>query len=127
MLPPHSSRVRSQSQSQVCPCGVSHVAFVSVPVYSGFSGFLPLSRNMPVGGLATQNCPLAENEGETMCAHDALRWTGVLSRVYSCLVPSVPRICSRSAVTQPMIRRLLKMNECIFVSHNTYSVLTVYG
>lgn len=37
----------------------------------------------------------------------------------------VPGIDSRFSVTQPRIRLLLKMNECVFVSHNTYSVLSL--
>lgn len=42
-----------------------------------------------------------------------LWWTGVTSRVYSCLLPSLPGISSRSISTTTKIKWLLKVMKCM--------------
>lgn len=49
------------------------------------------------------------------CMHGALCWAGVRSRVYSCLVPSVPRINSRSSNLQILqIQNLIHQDELMY-------------
>lgn len=43
--------------SGYCLIVVSHILPLPMWVFSGFSVFLPLSKNMLLGGFATQNCP----------------------------------------------------------------------
>lgn len=79
--------------------------------------------SMSVGELATHNSPWL-SPSVRICV-----WMMWCDRLVShpeyipASCPAFPGYTPDSAMTQPRTRRLLKMNECIFVSHSTYSVL----
>lgn len=78
--------------AQVTVCMEIHTFSLSL---CGFSGFLPLTKNMLVGGLCEWVCE---------CMH-----SGVFPSYRRC----IPRLHSKSIITLTRKKRLLKMNELI--------------
>ncbi len=75
-------------------------------VSSGYSGFLPQSKDMH-GRLIGVSKVSVVYECVCECVCDcALRWTGTLSRVYPALCPMLPGIGSRFPVTLKRSKRL---------------------
>lgn len=54
--------------------------------------------------------PIDVKECVIVCAHGAQQWTGIPSRVFSCLVLTVPGIGSRSIMILTRIKHLQEMN-----------------
>lgn len=94
-----------------CHVWVSVLQILQVP---------PLSKHMPVVGFAPR-C-------ECVCT---LQWTGILSRVYSCLTPSVTRTGTMEAWHQclgkePWLNRLVPSFSSICLFHLINFHLTHY-
>lgn len=63
--------------------------------------------------------------GVNVCVHGSRWWTGFLSRVYSCLVTSVPMLSCGSTVNLTKMTWLLKMNERIRMTNDAVNRGTV--
>lgn len=87
--------------SQVMFCAV----LSSLCIYVGFMGF-PFSKHAS-NWIGYAKLRLSVN----MSVFCTLWWTGIQSRVYSCLSPSVPGTDSRSTMTLISIKLLVKINE----------------
>lgn len=69
-----------------CMVGVKHIYIIFICVWIFAQNICKLN----CGWLATLNCPMCE----CVCAHGVLWWTGIPSRMFSHLVPNVPRMRS---------------------------------
>ena len=77
-LSPHSKKVLGLNPSQDVSVWSLHVLHVSAWVYSGYSGFLPQSKNMPTGGRLIGHSKLPVDGSEdgclSLCVSPVMNW-----------------------------------------------------
>lgn len=71
-------------------------------------------------GAWTSAFPLGSVECEAVSVHDVLQWPGVPLKVFTCLLPSVPRVGAGFAANLIGMEQLLKMNESTEASYFIY-------